>query len=207
VTAADHPVGHRLIAAAELGHAQLYWLLTSLVVPRPIAWVSTVSAGGVRNLAPHSYFSIASTDPPVLSISSNARDTLRNVTETGEFVANIAGADSALALDRTSAPLPPEVDEFEWAGVEAAPSFAVAPPRVADARAALECRVVGTVPVGDSILVLGEVLHAHVAEDVVANGHLDTLCLGALSVLEGHRYVVVSESMEREIDRLDARLR
>src|SRR5688572_27495238 len=95
-----------------------YFLLTSLVVPRPIAWVSSLGADGVRNLAPHSYFNIVSSDPPIVHFTQTGRkDTLNNVEATGEFVISLVSMELAEQMNLTAADFPPGEDEFTWAGV------------------------------------------------------------------------------------------
>src|SRR3712207_3989578 len=119
-----------------------YFLLTNLVVPRPIAWVSSLAADGTRNLAPHSYFNIISSDPPIIHFTQTGRKApLANVGATREFVVNVVSLDLAEAMNLTAANFPPGEDEFTWAHLESTPSTHVAPPRVAAARAAFECRV------------------------------------------------------------------
>ncbi|MET8829297.1 flavin reductase family protein [Streptomyces sp. NPDC004610] len=167
----------------------VYRLLTALVVPRPIAWVSTLSADGVRNVAPHSYFTIASHDPPHVVFSSTAvRDTLTNIRATGEFVVNVVSAELVTAMNLTSADFPPGEDEFGWAGLAQASAVRVAAPRVARAKAHLECRFVREVPVGGSALVIGEVLHLHVAPEVWRAGRVDPELLAPVARLSGSAY-------------------
>lgn len=126
-------------------------IFNAIIAPRPIGWMSTVDANGIANLAPFSYFNIMSNDPPVLVFSCNtpedrpAKDTLRNVRETGEFVFNLVSYDLVHEMNLTSAPLPVGVDEFEHAGLEKAASRFVKPPRVARSPAALECKVIDAV--------------------------------------------------------------
>lgn len=148
-----------------------YKLLTALVVPRPIAWVSTVDSAGVVNLAPHSFFTVSSNRPPVVQFTSvGAKDTLRNVQATGEFVVNLAGLPQMDAVNRTSAPYAAGVDEAAALGIAMEPSEMVAPPRVADAPASLECVLHSTVEVGTCTLVLGRVVTITVAEDALVDG-------------------------------------
>jgi flavin reductase (DIM6/NTAB) family NADH-FMN oxidoreductase RutF len=138
--------------------------MTGLVIPRPIAWVSTLGEDGVRNVAPHSYFNVVSNDPPhVVFSSTGEKDTLRNVRASGEFVVNIVTEHVLEEMNATAADLPHGEDEFTWFGIEAAPSSVVAPPRVAAAKAHLECRLVDVVPLGNGRLTIGEVVHVHVA--------------------------------------------
>ncbi|MFE4667363.1 flavin reductase family protein [Streptomyces sp. NPDC056716] len=172
----------------------VYHLLTSLVVPRPIAWVSTLGPGGVRNVAPHSYFTIASHDPPhVVFGSTGVRDTLTNIRATGEFVVNVVSADLVGAMNLTAADFPPGEDEFAWAGLAETPGVRVAVPRVARARAHLECRLVREVPVGGSVLVIGEVLHLHVAPEVWRAGRVDPELLAPVARLSGSAYAPLGE--------------
>jgi len=147
--------------------AEVYDLVTSLVVPRPVAWVSTVAPDGRRNLAPHSYFNLVADHPPHVAFSSiGVKDTLRNVLATGQLVVNLAGRDLLAALDETSADVPPEVDEFELAGLTAVPSVRVRPPRVAGARAHLECVLAQVVEAGNGNVVIARVVHVHVSPSV-----------------------------------------
>lgn len=155
----------------------IYRWLTACVVPRPIAWVSSLSAGGVRNLAPHSFFTVASHDPPVLAfVSIGLKDTLRNVRETGEFVVCLAGAALAAQVNRTSAPYPPEVDELAAADLATAPSVTVRPERLALSPVAFECVAAGEHAFRDddkaSVMVFGRVQHIAVHADVLAGDGL-----------------------------------
>ncbi len=173
---------------------ELYFLLTGLVIPRPIAWVSTVSEGGVRNLAPHSYFNVVANDPPhVLFVSTGVKDTLRNVRATGEFVVNVATLDLVEEMNATAADAPAGVDEFDWVGLDAAPSVTVTPPRVARASAHLECRVVHDLPIGNGNLVVGEVTHVHVDASVWTDGRIDPRKLDPVCRLAGTSYATLGE--------------
>ncbi|MEU0434057.1 flavin reductase family protein [Streptomyces sp. NPDC006290] len=156
----------------ELTSHAFYRLLTALVVPRPIAWISTIGADGVDNLAPHSFFTIACVEPPIVQFSSVRRkDTLRNVEETGEFVVNFAGEEHFEAINATSTDFPRGVSEFDVLGIEREPSLRVGPPRVAGSPAVLECTLHSTVRLGDSTVVFGRVVHAAVDQKVLVNGH------------------------------------
>ena len=151
------------------------WLI-SLVVPRPIAFVSSRAADGALNLAPFSFFMGVSSDPPVIAISVSHRsgqpkDTARNILESGEFVVNAAGEEHAEAINRTSGDWDPDVDEFALAGLAPEASRLVAVPRVAGAAFALECRLHGSLTVGsaprETSLILGRVVWMHVRDDVL----------------------------------------
>lgn len=150
---------------SELEPAAIYRLLTGLVLPRPIAFVSTLSPEGIPNLAPFSFFTVASADPPVLAISIDLRygrevkDTKRNIDETGEFVINVVSEDLAQAVNVASLDWKRGVDEFEQAGLTAVrDNLAVKPPRVGESPAQFECRHLRSVDFGKWCLVLGEVL-------------------------------------------------
>jgi flavin reductase (DIM6/NTAB) family NADH-FMN oxidoreductase RutF len=185
---------HLLIDPAEHTPRENYFLLTSLVVPRPIAWVSSLGPDGVRNLAPHSYFNIASSDPPIVHFTQTGRkDTLTNVEATGEFVISLVSTELTEAMNLTAADFPPDQDEFTWAGVEAAPSLHVAPPRVAAARAAMECRVRTIIPMGNGNMVFGDVLAFHVDEAVLKDGRVDLAGLSAVGRLGGSWYAAVDD--------------
>lgn len=149
-----------------------YRLLTALVVPRPIAWVSSLSADGVPNLAPHSFFTVASARPAIAQFTSvGHKDTLRNVRATGEFVINVASRPLMEHVNRTSAPYDASVDEADAVGLAMEPSERVAPPRVADSPASIECRLHSTVDLGESVVVLGEVVVLTVVESALDGDH------------------------------------
>ncbi len=158
---------------AELG-AAVYPLLNSVVVPRPIAWVSTRSAEGVDNLAPHSFFTISSVQPPVVQFTSvGAKDSLRNAEATGEFVVSTCPLDLIEQVNLTGTDFPADVSEFDAVGIEREPSRLVAPPRVKGSPVVLECRLLGTRAfgrpddTGGSTVVFGEVVWIAVDERVL----------------------------------------
>lgn len=167
----------------------VYRLMTGLVVPRPIAWVSTYGADGVRNVAPHSYFNVVAHDPPhVVFSSASEKDTLRNIRARGAFVVNVVTMDLVAAMNVTAADFPPDEDEFAWAGLEAAAAVAVDAPRVAAARAHLECRFVQEVAAGNGTIVVGEVVHLHVDPSVWRDGRVDPELLDPVCRLAGTGY-------------------
>lgn len=145
---------------------QLYPLLNSVVVPRPIAWVSTRSAAGVDNLAPHSFFTISSVVPPVVQFTSvGAKDSLRNAVETGEFVVCLTAEPLLAQVNATGTDYPAGTSEFDAVGIAREPSRLVAPPRVAASPVVLECRLAGVRDFGGgSTVVFGEVVWAAVDE-------------------------------------------
>ena len=189
--------------AEELDRGATYQLLNALVSPRPIAWVSTVSSAGVANLAPHSYFTIASVVPPTIAFTSiGTKDTLRNIAETSSFVVNIVDHAHAEAMNVTAINAPYGVDEFAFAGVPTAPSTTVAAPRVADAPAALECVLDRIIPVGDepAHLILGVVTCVHVAQRLHdERDRIDPDALDAIARMGGSGYCTTRDrfSMRR----------
>jgi len=185
------------IDPSDLQGRQGYFLLTSLVVPRPIAWVSTLDQAGVRNVAPHSFFNVVATNPLVVQfVSSSVKDTLRNVEATGEFVVNIVGEDVIEPMNLTAADFPPEQDEFDWAELTPQPSVTVKPPRVKEASAALECTVRDVIKVEQAHMVLGDVRHLHVSGDILTEkGRVAEEKLRPVGRLSGAKYSVVTETL------------
>ncbi|MGO1397754.1 MAG: flavin reductase family protein [Brevibacterium yomogidense] len=146
-----------------LGDRETTLLMKSILIPRPIAWVGTTDDAGVANLAPHSFFTMVSETPPVVMFSSTGRkDTLANAEATGEFTVSLVSRPQFEEANQTSAGYAPEVSEFEAAAVAQEPSAVVAPPRVASSPAVMECTVERIIPVGDSFMVLGRVVHVAV---------------------------------------------
>jgi flavin reductase (DIM6/NTAB) family NADH-FMN oxidoreductase RutF len=171
----------------------------AIVGPRPIGWISSISAKGEVNLAPYSFFNGVNSRPPLVMFASEGRkDSVRNIEETGEFVCNLATWDLREAMNATSAPLPRGVNEMERAGLAAAPSVLVRPPRVAASPCALECKLVRIValethdhrPV-DSHVVFGEVVGVHIDDRYVVNGVLDTAALQPVARCGYDQYAVV----------------
>jgi len=155
------------IDPAELGASRFYKILNSVVVPRPIAWVSTRSASGVDNLAPHSFFTVSCVDPPMVQFTSvGKKDSLRNCQETNEFVVCLATEPMFEKVNATATDFPAEVSEFAEVGLTREQSLTVAPSRVAESPVALECRTEHVLELGDSTVVIGRVLHAAIDEDV-----------------------------------------
>ena len=171
----------------------------AIVAPRPIGWISSISAEGEVNLAPYSFFNGVNSRPPMVMFASESRkDSVRNIEETGEFVCNLATWDLRDAMNATSAPLPHGANEMERAGLAAAPCVLVKPPRVAAAPCALECKLVRIVrleththqPV-DGHVVFGEVVGVHIDDRYVVNGVLDTAALQPIARCGYDQYAVV----------------
>ena len=161
-----------------------YPLLNSLVVPRPIAWVSTVDADGVGNLAPHSFFTVACADPGIVQFTSiGAKDTLRNVRDTGEFVVNLTPRWLLDHVNGSSARFDAGTDEAEALELAMEPSEKVRPARVVESPASIECRLHSLVDLGTSTLVLGTVLAATVGESALDGDHPTMEALQPLSRL------------------------
>ncbi|CAN5321903.1 hypothetical protein BH09ACT10_BH09ACT10_26860 [soil metagenome] len=166
-----------------------YRLLTALIVPRPIAWVSTQSADGVGNLAPHSFFTVASTNPPIISFTTvGHKDTLANVVATGQFVVNMTSRTQLEQVNNSSANFAADVDEATELGITMEPSELVGPPRVADSPASLECTLHSTLEVGDSVVVFGEVVAMTVRTDIIKDGHPEMSGLQAISRLGNNEW-------------------
>ncbi len=152
----------------ETSAADRYKLLAASVTPRPIAWITSQSAAGVRNAAPFSFFNMMSADPPLLTIGLMRRedgthkDTAANILETGEFVVNLVCFGDAEAMNATSTDAPPGIDEIELARLPTLPSRVITPPRIASAPVAMECRLFDKIEAGRTTIAVGEVLHFHI---------------------------------------------
>lgn len=193
----DDPTADLDVDPSTWERRDLYHLVTSLVVPRPIAWVSTVSASGVRNLAPHSYFNLVGSAPPHVVIGSvGVKDTVRNVRESGEFVVNLATVELMEEVNATGVDAPFDIDEFDLVGLESEPSSVVGAPRVARSPVHLECRLRHELDLGSSILLVAEVVHLHVAARVLRDGVVDVGLLRPLSRLGGTDYAEVGPTTD-----------
>ena len=184
------------IASDTLTPGEAYRLLVGAVVPRPIAWVSTLSATGTVNAAPFSCFTFVSYSPPMVAISvgrkgDSLKDTPANIMRDREFVVNIADVDLASVLHETSAELPPDQSELDLVGLNILPSHRVAVPRIAEAPVALECRLHDILEFGKlkTQLIVGEVVTFHVRDDLYSNGKIDSMKLRPLARLGGPRYM------------------
>jgi flavin reductase (DIM6/NTAB) family NADH-FMN oxidoreductase RutF len=182
----------------------IYKLMIGSIVPRPIAFVSSLDARGVRNLAPFSYFTAVSADPPVVLFCPSVRqedpqrrlaahkDTLLNVIATREFVINVVNEGIAERMNLTSAQVPSDLDEFELAGLTPLPSELVKPPRVAESPVQMECRLRQIIEVSDrpsgGTIVLGEVVRFHVNDALVENFRIDPEKLAAIGRMGGPTY-------------------
>ena len=199
------------IDPAEHPPRQVYKIMTGIIVPRPVALVSTVDGAGVANLAPFSFFcGVGSVPPTVLfcpalrssqgSDPARRKDTLRNVEETGEFVINVVTDAIAMAANATAAEVPPDVDEFELAGLAPIPSMVVRPPRVAQSPAQMECKLLQVIYTshkpGGGVIVLGEIVRFHLRADMVDNFRVDPAALDAIGRMAGNTWVRTRDRIE-----------
>ena len=195
---------------SQLDAAESYRWLSSTVTPRPIAWVSTVSAAGVANLAPFSFFQVICDDPATLMVNvglhpgGQLKDTVRNVQETGELVIHLVSRAAAEAMNATAATLPHDQSEFELAGIATMPSTLVKPPRIADAAVAFECELSEIKPYPDEhprqFLIFARVLLGHIDDAVLADErHVDPAKLDLVGRLSGSLYATTRDrfSMKR----------
>lgn len=166
------------INPAELERSQVYKLLTGSIIPRAIAWVSSQSDDGTLNLAPFSYFTAVSANPPMVlfcpgtrSAGNGEKDTYNNIKATGEFVINFVNLDTAEAMNISATEVPPDVDEFVRAGVTPIASELISVPRVAESPIHFECKLHQIVDAGDGHVVIGEVVYMHFQEGVYEEGN------------------------------------
>lgn len=178
--------------------AHMYRFMIGVVVPRPIAFISTVGAGGGFNVAPFSYFNAITNRPPLLGISINLRagapkDTLRNIRATGDFVVNVVTEDLAQRMVHTSGDWPDDVSEFDLTQLTPVPSDLVKSPRVGESPVAMECRVYREIELGDAAFVVGEIVRAHANDDIFTDGRVDPLKLKPVGRLGGDGYSTVRD--------------
>jgi flavin reductase (DIM6/NTAB) family NADH-FMN oxidoreductase RutF len=200
-----------MIDPAERQAHEIYKLMTGIIVPRPIALVSTVDREGIANLAPFSFFCGVGSVPPTLLFCPVLRagrstdrapqkDTLRNVEETGEFVVNVVSESIAAAANATAADVPPEVDEFQLSGLTAVPASVVRAPRVAESPAQMECKLIQVIYTshkpGGGVIVLGEIVRFHVRAELVDNFRVDPAGLDAVGRMAGNTWVRTRDRLE-----------
>lgn len=188
------------IDPSKLSDAEIYKLTTGIIVPRPIAWVSTVSSSGKINLAPFSAFNYVCQSPPMVMFSVTQRDgelkdTTRNVLRTKEFVVNIANADLVAVLHDSSADYAEDESETEFLGLETLPSTSIKTPRIALAPASMECKLVFTKSLGtqNTTMIVGEVKRYHVRDDLIKDGKVNSKDLNPLARLGGPNYTTLNE--------------
>jgi flavin reductase (DIM6/NTAB) family NADH-FMN oxidoreductase RutF len=201
------------VSTSELSHSEIYSILLNSVAPRPIAWVSTISATGRLNLAPFSFFNAVCTDPPLLAFApglrqpkhtdathGEAKDTLRNIRETKEFVVNIVTYELAEAMNLTSGEYDASVNEFELAKVTPEPSKIVRPPRVGESPVSFECTLhqildFSPAPTGSS-LAIGKIVSIHMNDSHIRDGKLDRNSLDMIGRMGGMQYTRTTQRFE-----------
>ena len=202
-----------IVSPSDLSHSELYGMLLNSVAPRPIAWVSTVSPSGQPNLAPFSFFNVVCVNPPLLGFApglrrpkqpeanhGEAKDTLRNIRETKEFVVNIVTYDLAEAMNLTSGEYDSSVNEFELAKLTPEPSKIVRPPRVAESPVSFECKLhqildFSTAPTSGS-LVMGQIVSIHIGDAYLKDGRLDRNSLDLIGRMGGIQYARTTQRFE-----------
>jgi flavin reductase (DIM6/NTAB) family NADH-FMN oxidoreductase RutF len=197
---ASHPAPPKIldlpieVGPDEWPEREFYLMMTALVIPRPIGWISTLSPEGTRNLAPYSYFNLMGSDPFYVAFgSTEEKDTIANLRKVPEFVANIVTMHVLEKMNFTSTDFPHAEDEFSWAGLTPVPSAKVTPPRVGEAKAHLECQVVQIVDDRNTHIVLGRIVHAHVDPSVWRDGRIDPVLLDPVCRLSGSGYARLGE--------------
>ena len=201
-----------IVSPSDISHSELYGILLNSVAPRPIAWVSTVSATGQPNLAPFSFFNVACVDPPLLAFApglrkskvdvnrADAKDTLRNIRDTKEFVVNIVTYELAEAMNLTSGEYDASVNEFELAKLTPQPSKVVRPPRVSESPVSFECRLhqildFSPAPTSGS-LVIGEIVSIHMDDAHIKDGKLDRNSLDLIGRMGGMQYARTTQRFD-----------
>ena len=197
VSSPDQPPARVQFDPTEMEAGAFYRVLNSVVVPRPIAWVVTRSAEGVVNLAPHSFYTVACVDPPIVQFTSVGRkDSLVNAEATGDFTVNLTPEELFEQVNATGTDFPAGLSEAEQCGVALEPSEVVSAPRVARSPVSLECTLHSTLLLGDSTVVLGRVVRIAVAERAVRDGRPRIEELRPLARLGGNEWSTVGEVKE-----------
>jgi flavin reductase (DIM6/NTAB) family NADH-FMN oxidoreductase RutF len=188
------------LTASDLSPEATYRLMSGIVVPRPIAWITTVSTHGVINLAPFSCFTFVSNAPPMIGVNIGRKagmrkDTGTNIYALREFVVNIGDASQMVAIHESSAEHPSDVSETELLGLATLPSTTVRVPRLADAPVSMECRLERVIPFGNTgaEFFVGEVTAFHLREGLMADGKVDTRALNPVCRIGGPNYATLGE--------------
>ncbi len=184
----------------ELAVKEMYKLMSASILPRPIAFVSTVSSEGIPNLAPFSFFSGVTSNPPTLGFAparnadGSKKDTLNNIEATGAFAVHVVDEDILKPMAATAAGFPPEVNEFEEAGLTAESCSVISVPRIKEAKICMECKLLQVVPVGgetagSGFWVIGEIVHMHIDDAIYQDGYIDVQKLRPVGRMAGYDYV------------------
>jgi flavin reductase (DIM6/NTAB) family NADH-FMN oxidoreductase RutF len=198
-----------IVKPSDIVPKDRYKLLIASVLPRPIAWVSSMDPAGNLNLAPFSYFTVGARSPMTLifctQVAGSAgakKDTLRNIKSVPEFVVNITNEETAEKMNSTATVLPRGMSEFEWAGLNPEPSVTIDVPRIAEAPIAFECRLQQIVTISDGpgggTAVFGEVDCIHIRDDIYDSGNIDLQGLKPIDRLAGSGYTRVTDIFEME---------
>lgn len=189
----------------SLAPADRYKILISTIVPRPIAWVTTLSREGARNAAPYSFFNAMSKDPPLIALGVQAnsaggiKDTARNIIETEQFVVNLVPHALAQPMSTTSVEAPPELDELQAAGIRTLASVQVRPPRIDGSPVAFECKRHSHVEVSPNhFIIIGEVVHAHIDDDAMLDPekfYIDTPKLDLVGRMHGRGWYAATRDL------------
>ncbi|MEE1899497.1 flavin reductase family protein [Flavobacterium rakeshii] len=193
-----------IIDPLNITQSEVYKILSGSVIPRPIGWVSTISENGVPNLAPFSFFNVVGEDPPHVMFSTvrpgdSNKDTLNNVLTTKQFVVNMATEDLAEAVNNSSASLPPDINEFDYAGVTQAPCSKVKAPRVLESPISFECELVHHYSLedhkhGGATIMIGRVVMFHIDESVLLDNYkINPETYRPIARLAGSNYAKLGE--------------
>ncbi|MGE7273722.1 flavin reductase family protein [Brevibacillus panacihumi] len=194
------------LQVSELARQEKYKLLIGCIVPRPIAWVTSLGENGKVNAAPFSYFNVASIEPMMVSVAvmrkpgSVLKDTARNIAANGQFVVNMVDVHNVDAVNQTSADYPADVSEVEALGLQTSPSTMLEVPRLTASRIHFECKLHQIVELGSPVtsdLIIGEVVHVHVADELYEAGRIDAAAFSPVSRLAGHTYATLGEMFDR----------
>lgn len=190
------------IDPAELSERENYKLLIGSIIPRPIAFVTSLSVSEIINGAPFSFFNIVSSNPPMISVSiarknGQMKDTARNITSSKEFVVHIVDEKNVRQINETAASLPPDQSELQIANLTAIPSTKVAVPGVKEAKVRMECKLYRHLELeGNADLLIGQIVQFHIEDSIYENGKINANGLSAVSRLAGHDYAIIGDVFE-----------
>lgn len=201
-----------ILEPSDFEKKELYSLLLSVIVPRPIAWISTIGESGIPNLAPFSFFVALCSSPPLLGVSISRRkgkkDTLRNLERTGDFVVNLVDEDMKEKMNVSSGDYPEDVSEFKLTGLTPASSLVVSSPRVLESPVNMECKVVKIIELGneDSLnsFVIGEIVKFHIREGLFDGEKVDVRKLRIIGRLSQDMYCHVNDIFEMKRPKIDS---